>query len=437
VKKQTTIDFTKNAKKLFSTVFYEIRKAKTDYVVVKGGSGSSKSYSVHQSELLNIMTSKEGDTLVLRKHGADLRESCYKLFNDLIDKYCLRQYFKSVYSNDQRKIIYMPTGRALLFRGLDDSEKVKSIVGIKRVVMEEASEFELEDFLELTRRARGFDDIQFILILNPISENHWIKTTLCDDNAPYRKSTTVFSFTYLDNKDGYGNSFLTDKDIERLQNLKLINENQYNIYVLGLWGIENKEGKFCWAFHSGQIKQTIHEPERITWATFDFNRNPMTCTIAQIIPEEQTLRAIECIKLDNSNIWEMCDRLVASYPEALWMVTGDATGQSGSAMVQDNMNYYKIIIQKLQINEQQVKIPTKNPPIEENQLLVNAVHKNWNIEIDPDRCQPLIYDLTYVEMNAYGEIVKDRSSAKKFADFLDGWRYIINIGVRPYLNFMQ
>lgn len=212
--------------------------------------------------------------------------------------------------------------------------------------------------------------------------------------------------------------------------------NLYRIYFQGEWGVENKEGKFCWAFHSGQIKPTVYDPERITWATFDFNLNPMTCTVCQILPEEQTLRAIECIKLENSDIWKMCDRLVASYPDAQWMVTGDATGQSGSAMVQDNMNYYKIIMQKLQIIEQQIKIPSKNPPIEENQLLVNAVHRNWNIEIDPERCQPLIYDLTYVEMNGRGEIIKDRTSAKKFADFLDGWRYIINIAIKPLFRLV-
>lgn len=435
--KRKIVDFNQNRKKLFSRVFYDVRKATTDYVVVKGGSGSSKSYSVHQSELLNIMTSEEGDTLVLRKHGADLRESCYKLFNDLIVKYNLQEFFKSVYSNENRRITYLPTGRCLVFRGLDDSEKVKSIVGIKRVIMEEANEFELNDFLELTRRARGFEGIQFILILNPISENHWIKTTLCDEGAPYKAKTTVLSFTYHDNKDGYGNSFLTQKDIERIENLKLIDENQYNIYVLGLWGIDRKEGKFCWAFHSGQEVPTVHDPELITWVTFDFNRNPMTASIMQILPEEEKVRGIECIKLETSDIWQMCDRLNASYPDVSWMVTGDATGRNGSAMVMDNMNYYKIIMQKLQISEQQVRLPSVNPRIEENQLLVNAVHKNWTIEFDPIKCQPLIYDCKYVEMNEYGEIIKDRTSSKKFSDFLDGWRYFVNIAVKPHMRMFQ
>ncbi len=426
------IDFKKNEKTLFSKVFYEVRNAKTDYVVVFGGSGSSKSYSVHQSELLNIMTSKEGDTLVLRKHGSDLEGSCYKLFSDLISKYNLEHLFTKVFSNGKRKITYKPTGREITLRGLDDTEKVKSIVGIKRIVLEEANEFTFEDFLELNRRARGFEGVQFILILNPISENHWIKKQLCDAGAAFRANTTVLRFTYKDNVDGNGKSFLTNKDIERLENLKMVDENQYAIYVLGQWGVDNKQGKFCWAFNRSQIKPTHHDPNRITWATFDFNVDPLTCTIVQVLPEITTIRAIECFKLSNSDIYKMCETINSAYPSALWNVTGDASGNSRSAMVRDNITYYQIIQELMNLNAQQIQVPSVNPRIEDNKILVNAVHKNWNVEIDPDRCEPLIYDLTYVEVNGRGEIIKDRSSKSKFADFLDNWRYVINIAVKPY-----
>lgn len=429
------IDFHSNRHKLFSKVYYQIRDAKTRYVVIKGGSGSSKSYSAHQNEILDIMTRKEGHTLVLRKHGADLLDSCYELFNNLIDKYYLRPYFKSVYSTGKRRITFLPTGNSIILRGLDDSEKVKSMVGIKRVMMEEASEFVENDFLELTRRARGMPGIQFTQVLNPISENHWIKKLMCDDTAPYREKTTVLNFTYRDNVNGFGENFLTPEDIEELERLKLVNENQYNIYVLGLWGIDNKEGKFVWAFSNTQVKKGLkHDPDRITWASFDFNVNPVTCTIAQVFPEIETVRALECFKLENSDIWEMCKRVQAAYPFALWNVTGDATGQSRQAISKDNMTYYQIILQLLNLAPQQIKVPSVNPNIEDNQIFVNAVHKNWWVEIDEDKCSPLIYDLRYVEVNGKGEIIKDRTSTKKFADFLDNWRYFLNVAVKPHFN---
>ncbi len=132
----------------------------------------------------------------------------------------------------------------------------------------------------------------------------------------------------------------------------------------------------------------------------------------------------------------MCERLKAAYPNVFWMITGDATGRGRSAMVRDNVNYFHIIRDELNLGWQQMEIPTINPPIEANRLLVNAVHKNWTVEIDPQRCQPLIYDLTYVEVTGTGEIIKDRTTTKKYADFLDNWRYLINAAVKKHFRFI-
>jgi hypothetical protein len=207
--------------------------------------------------------------------------------------------------------------------------------------------------------------------------------------------------------------------------------------VLGEWGIENKDDKFCWAFTREQIVPTAYMPDRMLWASFDFNINPLTCTLAQVLPEHQTISAIECIKLENSDIWKMCDVLRAKYPGAHWLVTGDSTGKNRTALARDNINYYYVIKQQLEITQQQINVPTVNPTLEENRLLVNAVHKNWNVQIDPVRCQPLIYDLTYVQTNTLGQIIKTRSAPQKFADFLDTWRYLINAAVKQHFSFRK
>lgn len=430
-----TVDFKTNRNKLFSPVFFKLRDCSTRYIVLYGGTGSGKSYAAHQLELINIMNPGIGDTLIMRKNAADIRESCFKLLKSLIYKYDIQDLFDIVYSNDQRKITYKETGRCIFFKGIDDAEKLKSIVGVKRIIMEEASQFEFDDFLELNRRARGLDGLQTILILNPISENHWIKKQLCDDSGPYRDDTSVLRFIYKDNCNLLGESFLTETDIKEIERLKNVNENQYRIYALAEWGIDNKESKFCWAFDSTQKKKTEREKDMIHWVSFDFNVNPLTCTVAQVFPEITAIRAIESIKLENSDIWKMCERLIASYPDVIWMVTGDATGQNRSAGMADNMNYFMIIQTELGLTDQQLQVPTVNPRIEDNRLLVNAVHKNWTVEIDPEHCSDLIYDLEYVEVNGRGEIIKDRSATNKFADFLDNWRYLINVAVKPHFNW--
>lgn len=419
---EPVVDFKKNAAKLFSKVFYAVKKCTARIVVVFGSSNSSKSYSVHQNELLNIMKDERGDTLILRKHGVDIRESSFKLLCVLISQWNLSPYFKTYYSNENRRIVYLPTGRSILFKGLDDAERIKSITGIRRIVMEEASEFAFEDFTELTRRARGYADIQFTLLLNPVSEKHWIKKQLCDPDGAYFGKTETLKFTYKDNK------FARPEDIENLEMLKLVSENQYRIYALGEWGVEDKRNKFAWAFSEEKhVKKTEYNPKEVLWLSFDFNVNPMTVTAFQHY--EKKIRAIRCIKLENSDTWEICKHIKIHFPDAFFMVTGDATGQNRSTLGKDGVNNYIVICQELGLNlHTQVKVPKQNPDIEDNQTLFNAVLVNYDIEFDPENCQPLIYDMTYVEVDAKKKIIKaNRTDQKQQADFLDNARYYFNI----------
>jgi phage terminase large subunit len=415
---QQIIDFATYADKLFSKVFYQVRKVKSRIVVIYGGAGSSKSYSVHQNELINLMSSNY-DTLILRKTGSDLRDSSFKLFEQLINSMGLRHLFTSTFYSDNRRITYIPTGKSLIFKGVDDSEKLKSIVGIQRIVMEEASQFDFEDFLEINRRARGVEDIQITLILNPVSEKHWIKRKLCDEGSPYAADTTVLRFTYSDNK------FLTASDIAELERLKYVNENQYRVYVLAEWGIDDNSNRFAYAFnedkHTGQVE--LLEKEAI-YLSFDFNRDPISCTVFQ--EKDGVIRVPYVIKLATSNIYELCDHIIAKFGRKLFMVTGDATGKSSSAMVQDDINYYTIIRQKLNLSSGQLHVPSVNPRVRENRVLVNAILEHKKVLIDKVNAAPLIYDLLYCEVDGNGDLVKDRSNDKRKADILDEFRYYLN-----------
>ena len=50
-------------------------------------------------------------------------------------------------------------GSVLLFKGIDDPEKIKSIDGITSIWIEEASELTLEDFTQLDLRLRGVTEV--------------------------------------------------------------------------------------------------------------------------------------------------------------------------------------------------------------------------------------------------------------------------------------
>lgn len=417
-----TLDLKTHADKLFSPIFYEIQKPKTRYVVIRGGAGAGKSYSVQQMLLIKLMAQSKGDILVIRKYSADHRESTYKLFKQLIGSWHINGFFKFNESPDNRKITYLLNGNSFVFRGMDDPDKIKSITNIQHVFIEEANQLEQADFDQLVLRARGFENSQYFLLLNPVSENHWIKKQLCDKGGAYNEDTTELLFTYKDNP------FLSEHDRKAIENTRLVSENWHRIYALGEWGVDNTANKFAWAFDSKKhLQPTTYDKGKITWATFDFNVNPLTCTIAQVYEDENRIDCIETIRLENSDIWKMCDIIKVKYPDAMWYVTGDATGVNRQAISKDNLNYYQVIRGELGLMTRQIKVPLQNPPIQENQLLVNYVLQNWTVNIDPDKCQPLINDLLYCEMGADKKILKDRSTNERYADFLDNFRYLVNV----------
>lgn len=120
----------------------------------------------------------------------------------------------------------------LLFFGLDDIEKLKSIQGITGIWLEEASEMDKGDVMELNRRLRGHTPYykQIIITFNPISHLHWLKEHFFDN--PESKAS-IYKTTYLNN------SFIDEEYKQEIEDIKHYDIQQYNIYALGEWGVLN------------------------------------------------------------------------------------------------------------------------------------------------------------------------------------------------------
>ena len=123
--------------------------------------------------------------------------------------------------------IELPNGAVFLFKGLDDPEKIKSIKGISDVVMEEATEFNLEDYTQLTIRLRdkGHKERQIFLMFNPVSKANWVYHYFFENEI--KNDTMIIHSTYTDNK------FLDDDVVDNLNLLKERNPAYYRIYALG------------------------------------------------------------------------------------------------------------------------------------------------------------------------------------------------------------
>ena len=132
------------------------------------------------------------------------------------------------------RIVCKLTGNEVVFAGLDDVEKIKSITfangELTEVWIEEATECQEADINQLKVRLRGGKTKkQMVLSFNPVNIQHWIKRHFIDSGL-----ATVCWTTYKDNK------FLTDDDRKALEDLKYTDEYTYEVYCLGKWGILGK-----------------------------------------------------------------------------------------------------------------------------------------------------------------------------------------------------
>jgi len=227
----------------------------------------------------------------------------------------------------------------------------------------------------------------------------------------------------------YDNPHIPVKEIDELKNQ--MDELSFVCEIMAQ-DVDMVDKPFAYAFnYEKHVKECAFNPEYELYLSFDFNHDPVTCICAQLIDGQ--LRIFKEYKLANSNIYELCERIVTDFSDALLIVTGDATGNNTSAMVRDSINYYKIIIQLLNISKNQVKVPTVNPRIEQNRTLLNSVLQRGNIIISPE-CKGLIFDLKYVQVDDVGKIIKDRSTEAAKADLLDCGRYLINLTHKDFIK---
>ena len=120
------IDLNSNADRIFNQLIHRLLKADTRFVINYGGAGSGKSYTQTQREIIAAIEKKE-TILVIRKVGSTLRHSVIDLFLAILSDWGFTDLF--TYNKSDYTITFF-NGSRVLFKGLDDPEKIKSIACI-------------------------------------------------------------------------------------------------------------------------------------------------------------------------------------------------------------------------------------------------------------------------------------------------------------------
>lgn len=227
VEETTTEERIKNKVKVIEKIYRFLQQARAKEVVVYGGAGSGKSYTVAQFLIIDKLLSQRNKyLLVARKYNPSLRLTSYRLILDVLNKLNVPYIEHKV---DQT--IELPRRNVIFFRGIDEPEKIKS-AEFNYIWMEEATEFEYGDYLQLKLRLRRATETKNQMFLTYNSLDGWTKKQFYDR---VDSDVEVLHTWYKDNP------FLDEEYVQTLEKLIEQDEAFYRIYALGEYAeIKNK-----------------------------------------------------------------------------------------------------------------------------------------------------------------------------------------------------
>src|SRR3990167_5739531 len=164
---------------VFNTIYIPYLDCMSRTQILYGGSGSGKSVFIAQRAVYDLM--RGGRNYLITRHvGRTIRGSVYDEIVRVIYDWGVQSLFKI---NKTEMLITCNNGYQIIFAGLDDIEKLKSLVPAKGAItdiwIEEATETNRNDVRQLYKRQRGgSEDVpkRLTMSFNPILQTHWIFT---------------------------------------------------------------------------------------------------------------------------------------------------------------------------------------------------------------------------------------------------------------------
>lgn len=454
---------------IFNNIYHELDLAFCNedvrFIFVYGGSSSSKTFSYVQRTIVFMLQGVDNNSLIFRKFSTDIEGSIFEDFKRIISDWDLNEYFII-----QKHFIKCTiTGSYTRFKGLDDSEKIKGLSGIKKICLEEFSQFDISDFKQVKKRLRGLTGQQIIGIFNPVSETSFIKLDIFDNEVltelPTKVQqkqvnqsgdTVILRTCYLDNiwivGDGQGGGFIDKHVIADFERDKINDINYYNIYALGHWGKLRTGGEFLKQFktekHVGVHPYNNTLPLHIV---FDENVLPyLTCNVFQL--DNGHLKQIDEIMLKDplNTLKDTCDEFLKRYGSNMQglFVYGDATSKKSDTKIQKGQNFYLLIKGYLSKQKPIFRVPKSNPSVimsrnYTNDLLAGEI-EGIKLSID-SKCRNSINDYQYCTEDEEGKVnkkvIRDKVTGQSYQEYghaTDCLRYILTAMFQDkYKKFMR
>ena len=227
------IDVTKHMAPVYLDLHRDIETGGHQFYNLPGGRGSCKSSFVSLEIVNGIMSDTTGNSnaIVFRRTANTMRESVYAQIAWAIDLLGVNALWRGGVS--PMCYTYIPTGAQVIFRGLDDHSKLKSIKprrGVfKYIWLEEFSELPGENFTRSVMQSvmRGGSNFVVFRSFNPpISINAWANIFIAQPDS--RAITLLTNYTMIPPE------WLGEDFIAEAERLKEINAKAYEHEYLGI-----------------------------------------------------------------------------------------------------------------------------------------------------------------------------------------------------------
>lgn len=164
----------------------------------------------------------------MNKNTNKVVDGVWRELNNAIDAFQMRPYF--TFNKTEFRATCNINGTQFRCIGLDDPERIKGYADISDVLLDEATNFTVDDFelIDGTVRSPKYDlPLQLFVSFNPVSKANWVYKYFGFDTGNPPPHTFILKTTYLDN------IFLDSSYHERMENLKNRNYKRWVIEALG------------------------------------------------------------------------------------------------------------------------------------------------------------------------------------------------------------
>lgn len=216
----------------FDDVIIDVLEHRHTHYIFKGGRGSCKSsfVSIAIILLMTIPENRDKHCIIFRKTANTLRDSVYSQMQFAISALRLDADFKCTVS--PMKITYVPTGQVILFRGVDDKMKLKSLKApfgyFAFSWLEEADTFsgmaEIRNILQSSMRG-GSVFWCFMSFNPPISINNFMNEEVMIERADRLVHSSDYRTVPME--------WLGEQFFDEAEHLKATNEKAYRHEYLG------------------------------------------------------------------------------------------------------------------------------------------------------------------------------------------------------------